>query len=242
MGMPIVAGLLALPVPGGSGAAEAATCPYNNYHYYSEGWSGTGNYGTGAEELTWTSWALDGHNDADAGFSDEAVWTIDNNDGSDALEVGFATGYEGETGGFSNAMYPYYTTDNGNNEVDFPGTSLPKDTVIWNSATSNGTDSWAYVNNKLLAKIVYDVPQPRFSYEQTEVDYHDIWMGGGSGSNIAAEWQNASGAWNDWAYIDGETQAADLATGASSSPAGYGYFIDLDQPNGAVQGGYGKSC
>ena len=80
MGMPIVAGLLALPVPGGGGAAEAATCPYNNYHYYSEGWSGTGNYGTGAEELTWTSWALDGHNDADAGFSDEAVWTIDNPD------------------------------------------------------------------------------------------------------------------------------------------------------------------
>lgn len=242
VGIPAVAGLLALILQG-SGTAEAATCPYSGYHYYAYGQSGTGNYGTGAEELTWTTWSLDGHNASDEGFSNEAVWTVDNNNSADALEVGFKAGFELQTGGFSDTMYPYYTIDGGVYEDDFPGTSLPKDTDIWNSATSNGTDSWAYVNDKLIAEIAYDVPQPRLGYEQTEVNYHDISMGGGgNGSNIAAEWQNGSGEWFDWAYIDGGTGAYDPDTGVTLTPAGYGYFIDLYQPNGAVQGGAGETC
>jgi hypothetical protein len=186
---------------------------------------------------------MDGHNQADKGFSDEAVWTMDNNNQHDALEAGFATGYEMQTGGFnSSIMFPYYTLNDGATEFDFPGTSLPKNSYIWNSATSNGTDSWAYVNNRLLAEIVYDVPQPRLNYEQTEVDYHDITMGGGGGSTVTGEWQNASGQWNPWTFINGGTDALDPANGRKLTPAGYGYFIDLTQPDGAVQGGTGEAC
>lgn len=68
-------------------------------------------------------------------------------------------------------------------------------------------------------------------------------MGGESaGSNIAAEWQNGSGEWFDWSYINGGTEAFDPVTGARSTPAGYGYYTDLYQPNGAVQGGSGEDC
>jgi hypothetical protein len=138
-------------------------------------------------------------------------------------------------------MFPYYTLNLGSKEYDFTGTSLPKNAYIWNSATSNGTDSWAYVNDRLLSEIPYDVPQPRYSFEQTEVNYHDITMGG-DGSTVTAEWQNGSGQWNDWAYIDGDTFAEKPGVDDQSSPAGYGYFIDLTQPNGAVQGGPGQAC
>jgi hypothetical protein len=242
--IPAAAALLALALTGtGSGAAEAATCPNNGYHYYATAHSGSGNYGTGAEELTWNTWSFDGHGSADHPFSDEAVWTMDNNNANDSLEVGFATGYVKETGGFDGGiMFPYYTLNLGNIEYDFTGTSLPKNTYIWNSATSNGTDSWAYVNDRLLSEIAYDVPQPRYSFEQTEVNYHDITMGGGGGSTVTAEWQNGSQQWNDWAYIDGDTAFEKPDSGDPSSPAGYGYFIDLTQPNGAVQGGTGKAC
>jgi len=241
--IPAAAALLALALTGtGSATAEAVTCPNNSYHYYATAHSGAGNYGTGAEELTWNSWSFDGHGAAAKPFSNESVWTMDNNNAYDALEVGFNTGYAAETGGFdSGIMFPYYTLNDGAIEYDFTGTSLPKNTYIWNSATSNGTDSWAYVNDRLISEIAYDVPQPRYSFEQTEVNYHDITMGGG-GSTVTAEWQNGSGQWNDWAYIDGDTFAEDPANGDQSSPAGYGYFIDLYQPNGTTQGGPGQAC
>jgi hypothetical protein len=70
-----------------------------------------------------------------------------------------------------------------------PSTSvnLPTGSVIWNSATDNGTDSWAYVNNKLIGEFYNPIATPRLNYEQAEVDYHDIWMGGGSGASSALE-------------------------------------------------------
>ena len=203
-----------------------ASCPYSGVHYYAYGSSGYGsNKGTGAEALTWAHWSLNGHSD---GFSDEAVWTIDNNNQNDALEVGFSTGISAN-GGFSNNMYPYYTLNNGANEYDSFSTELPTNTDIWMSATSNGSQSWAYIYNKYYANgISYGVSTPRLNYEQSEVNYHDIWMGGGSGSDIALEYQNTSNQWYDWGYI----------TGSADSP----YWIDLYQPNGADEGGYGTSC
>jgi hypothetical protein len=235
--------LLALALTGaGSGSAGAATCPYSQYHYYASAQSGTVNNGTGAYEQTWTTWTLNGHSN---GFSNESVWTIDNNNPHDALEVGFATGYEGESGGFTTSMYPYYTVNDdtvpSDDEYDDSNVTLPTDAYIWNSATSNGTNSWAYVNSRKINELTYDVPQPRLGFEQTEVNYHDITMGGG-GSSITAEWQNASGQWNDWAYINGKTDAQDPGNGNTITPAGYGYFIDLYQPNGTLQGGPGQAC
>lgn len=176
---------------------------------------------------TWTSWSLNGHSD---GFSNEAVWTDEWGSGfSNSFEVGFNTGV-GKPGVFSNAMYPYWTQADGQNEHDYTSQPLPANQVIWNSATSNGTDSWAYVNNKLLAVAPYGVAAPRYNYEQAEVNYYNIWMGGGSGSNVSAEYQAPSGSWYDWGYIQGSADTA------------YNYDIQLYQPNGAVEGGYGKAC
>jgi hypothetical protein len=96
--IPAAATLRARALTGtGSGTAEAATCPNNGYHYYAYAHSGAGNYGTGAEELTWNTWSFDGHGSAAKPFSDEAVWTMDNDNANDSLEVGFATGYVKET-------------------------------------------------------------------------------------------------------------------------------------------------
>lgn len=186
---------------------------------------------------TWASWSLDGHSD---GFSDEAVWTIDNNNQSNALEVGFNVGTGANTSIYENYMYPYYTTNNGGSEKDYTGTVLPTNSTIWNSATSDGTHSWAYVNNKLLAEVSYGVSTPRLDYEQTEVNYHDIWLGGGSGSGMTLSYQNSSNNWYNWGFIQGGTHYYNGST--VGSPAGYGYYNDLAQPATATEGGYGKAC
>jgi hypothetical protein len=224
-------------------AAQAAPCAYSGYHYYSNAWSGSGsNKGTGAEMLTWSHWSLNGHSSSDYPFSNEAVWTIHgtNLGSNDAVEVGFMTGRANQ-GSYSNGMFPYYTLNNGACPCKyFTSTGLPTNTVIWNSATSDGTHSWAYVNNQLLAELSYCVTTPRFNYEQAEVDYHDIWMGGGSGSNVALEYQTSGNQWLDWGAISGQTEASGSA--GTYSPAGYGYSNYTQQPNGVVEAGYGQSC
>lgn len=228
-----------------SGASQAAVCGYTGYHYYSYAQSGAGtNTGTGAEMQTWTHWSLGGHSSSNSPtpFSNEAVWTRDYDNINNAVEVGFITG-EANEGTFSNAMYPYYTLNDGACPCGyFTSTSLPTDTVIWNSATSNGTDSWAYVNNKLLAERTYGVSTPRQNFEQAEVDYHDIWMGGGSGVNVALEYQTPDNQWHDWGSITGGTERYDPVTGTDGGAAGYGYVNETDAPNGAFEGGYGQSC
>lgn len=222
-------------------AAPAATCPWSGYRYAAVGTSGSGtNKGTGAWQNTWNNWSLNGHPAGDEPFSNEAVWVLDYNNNSNSLEVGFNTGAGASSSIFSNTMYPYYTTDNGSNEKDYTGTALPKNTTIWDSATSDGTSSWAYVNNKLLAKISYGVATPRYDVEQTEVSYHDIWMGGGSGSSMAMSYQNPSNQWNNWGFINGNTYHFNSTQ--SISPAGYGYYIHTAQPASATQGGYGQAC
>jgi hypothetical protein len=226
--------LITSPPAQAQGAAAAAAlaplcqAPYTGLHYGASANSGYGtNKGTGGYQYTWTSWSLNGHSD---GFSNEAVWTLDNNNGSNALEVGFSVG-RSLNGGYENYQYPYYTINNGNNETDYFGTVLPTGTLIWNSATSDGTHSWAYVNNKFLAEINYGVATPRLNYEQAEVNYHDIWLGGGSGSYGAYYYQSAANNnWYAWGWI---------GTQLPNNSGSYGYFINRDSSNAATEGGYG---
>ncbi len=167
------------------GTSQAAPCPYSGDHYKAQAVSGYGtNKGTGGWMDTWSNWSLDGHTASTGAFSNEAVWSIDHNNFNNALEVGFNVGTGADTSVFENYMYPYYTLNNGGNERDYVATVLPTNSTIWNSATSDGTNSWAYVNNTLLGgKAIspsYGVATPRWNYEQAEVNYHDIWMAGGS--------------------------------------------------------------
>lgn len=232
------------------GAALASPCENGggSIHWYATDISGAGsNKGTGGYMQTWTHWSLDGHPASDGPFSDEAVWTYDKNNGNDALEVGFSTGYGGGSGTLTNNMYPYVTVNDDQDppadETDFQGTSLPTDTNIWNSATSNGSSTWAFVNNKQIAYFAsYGVSTPRVNYEQAEVNYQDIWMGGGSGSAMALSYQTSSNAWDTWGYENAGTDWYNLQTGASGSPAGHGYFADASPPNAVTEGGYGQAC
>jgi hypothetical protein len=231
------------------GAAHASPCEngHGSYRWYATDQSGSGsNKGTGGYMQTWTHWSLDGHPTSDTPFSDEAVWTYDQNNGNDALEVGFSTGYGGGSGRLTNNMYPYVTVNNDQNppadETDFQGTSLPTNTNIWNSATSDGHSTWAFVNNRQIAYFAnYGVATPRVNYEQAEVNYQDIWMGGGSGSSMALSYQTPSNQWKPWGAENAATFWVD-ANGNAHYPAGHGYFANATQPNVVVEGGYGQTC
>jgi hypothetical protein len=234
-----------------AGIAQAAPCENGGgyVHDYAYSHSGMGtNKGTGADALTWTHWSLNGHPASDEPISNEAVWVEQNNNvDNESLEVGFKTGWVPATGGISNSMYPYYTIYDDQNptadEFDFTGTSLPTDTVIWDSATSNGSSSWAYVNNKLIGEIgYYGIGTPRVDYEQTEVNYQDIWMGGGSQSSMYLYYQTPSNAWDEWGYADSATDSYNIATGATGTFPSSWYGIETTQPDYTLQGGYGASC
>lgn len=206
-------------------AATASGCGGGADRWYTHARSGQGRLqGTGAEARTWKHWNVAGHA---SGFSDEAVWLYDANNPVNSLEVGFVTGL-GATN-FSNKMYSYYTTDDGAHEHDF-FTELPRNKVIWISASSNGHRAWAFVYKKYLALgIHYGVARPRVTYEQAEVNFHNIPMGGGgAGASLALEFKSAANAWLDWGYIKGGRQRP--------------YKIELLQPNGAVEGGNGSRC
>ena len=173
---------------------------------------------------TWTHWNVAAHR---TGFSDEAVWILNSHNASNALEVGFVTGRGAKL--FSNKMYMYYTTKDGANERD-TFVELPKNTVIWISAVSNGHKSWAFVDDRYLAKgIRYGVAGPRITYEQAEVNFHNIPMaGGGPGSPLALEYETAKNQWIDWGFVKG----------GQNRP----YKIQLGQPNRVIEGGNGSHC
>lgn len=206
-------------------SAPTSTCGGGGHRWYTWAQSGTGTLkGTGAWARTWAHWSVAGHR---SGFSDEAVWIIDSHHANNALEVGFLTGL-GQMG-FSNKMYMYYTIKDGASEHD-TFTELPKNTVIWMSASSNGRRSWAFVMDRYLAKgIHYGVAGPRLTYEQAEVNFHDIPMaGGGVGSPLLLEYESAKNLWLHWRFVRGGRQRP--------------YKIKLAQPDRVVEGGNGSHC
>jgi hypothetical protein len=80
------------------------------------------------------------------------------------------------------------------------------------------------------------------NYEQAEVNYPDIWMGGGSGSLVQLFYQTPANQWKAWGAETVGTNWANLQTGQSGSPAGWGYFANAAPPSAVTEGGYGQSC
>jgi hypothetical protein len=200
----VLGGALIVVLP--ASGAEAATCTNGGGHYYGQGWSGTGNYGTEAQIWTWAHWSVNKNNPND--FSDEAVWSINNNNINNALEVGFFSGHgngdiNGQSG-WTNGMLPYYTLNNGANEYDAWGNFLPSNQYIWMFAQALDTNSYAYVNGQLVKTTNYVVNQPRLGFTQGEVyDNAGIWMGGGSGGDSSTlYWLDSSGANHYWAWLN----------------------------------------
>jgi hypothetical protein len=127
---------------------------------------------------------------------------------NNALEVGFFTGWgSGNLSGGSNhtnGMIPYYTLNQGDNEYDYWGDFLPRNTEIsmFAQATNAGSD-FAYVDGLIDTKINYPVSQPRWGFTQGEVNDNAATMGGGSGGDESTVmWIDSAGAFHDWAYIN----------------------------------------
>jgi hypothetical protein len=185
--------------------ATSPNCQNNPVHYWGKGASGTGNYGTADLISTWSSWNVP--NEADYQFSDEAVWSEDINNATNALEVGFFVGYGfGDiTGGenHTNGQIPYYTLNNGKNEADYWGDFLPRSTEITMFAQDTSTTSFAYVDGLIDTNTGYVVNQPRWSFAQGETTETTATMGGGSGGDDSTMyWINSANNFEPWAYIN----------------------------------------
>jgi len=189
----------------GTAPAQAASpnCAQAEGHWYGEGASGTGNYGTYAQIYTWSSWNVP--NEAEQNFSNESVWSIDYNNFDNSLEVGFMVGWANGNliGGenHTNGEIPYYTLDDGGRMAVFWGVFLPRDTLIAMYAQSSDSGSYAYVNGQLSTTIDYAVSQPRWGYAQGEVTEDTATMGGG-GDDATEYWIDSSGVAHQWAYIN----------------------------------------
>jgi hypothetical protein len=174
-------------------------------HYYGSAGSGTGNYGTADSIWTWSNWSVYEPDELKS-FSDEAVWSIDNSNPIDSLEVGFASGWgQDQIGGdptWTNAMVPYYTENAGLDEYDEWGTDLPADSYIYMIAGANSSGSLAYVAGVLDMNLSYVVDQPRWNMTQGETNNTETWMGGGTGDLSVNYWLNSDGDMEPWTYLN----------------------------------------
>jgi hypothetical protein len=207
-----------------AGIAAATVSPTANAGQY--GWAAESGYGantgTAAYLQTWSSWAvpespsehctesppycaLTGNlgNTYGEGYTDEAVWLLDHANQSNALEVGFASGWAtGTDGGWTSALRPYYTTGDGSVQVNAVSSyDLPSGTTVWAQAQNDGT---IQVNDWLI-DLDYGVAEPRWNYAQYETAYGDDWMGGGSDSGALEMYYQPAGAypngWSNWGAI-----------------------------------------
>lgn len=189
----------------GATPAQAASPSCTPFNYYGQGASGTGNYGTADQILTWSSWNVP--NEADGGFSDEAVWSIDYDNQNNALEVGFFVGWgNGNLSGganHTNGQIPYYTINDGAEEADYWGDFLPRDTEITMFAEAFSDTSFAYVDGLIDTDTGYVVDQPRWGFTQGETSEDTATMGGGPGGDESTVyWINSAGDFEPWAYIN----------------------------------------
>lgn len=216
----IAAAPAAIVIQGPLVASAASDCNYQG-RWYGTATSGAGsNTGTGASTTTWTNWSVPG---GYPGFSDEGVWSINNNNHGNALEGGFFTG-TGSGGYYTNAMSPYYTTNNGANEVDGRGQNLGAHTGIWMATTDNGSTGSVTVGPFGWSNIAYGVSTPRLNYAQGEVNCHDIWMGGGSGESFQMYFLSG-GSWNLWGY--------------NNNTYNWPYWVQHQSNSSWANGGYG---
>jgi hypothetical protein len=160
--------------------------------------SGYGSDGAGALFSSWTRWSVpESPSDpctscgaGQEGFTDQATWFADSRQGyTDKIEAGIISGemYAGINAGWTDAMRPYYTTNDGGNEVNAPSQyNLHMGVTVWD-ATIYGSPSTVQVEDNDGVNW-----QQSFSYSmscygantcqdtaQGETLYGDDWMSGG---------------------------------------------------------------
>lgn len=162
--------------------------------------SGTGTqYGTAGTSSTPSSgW----YNTQPTGFSDEAVWVI-NESTQGALEVGWYSGYGIGCGCFSSGLQYYYTVNNGLNEHD----------NVWNYMTPGSTYNFkANHSSAFHAKIYAARSDGAQVWQPTASDNYNLYGTGDSQGEVyqpgsmgpatwsAIQWSPDGTNWYNWGF------------------------------------------
>jgi len=190
----IVAPLPTMPI-----AVHATTCANDSTHWYAQSSSGYSNsvVGTWINTTAPASWYVDQSANS---TTDEAAWLIDYSSQTNAVEAGFYSGFWPYGGGFTSALVPYYTTDNGANGWRDTSNSIPAGASVAINIFDNG--SGTTINSYHAAwHPSYSVSLPRWNYAQGEVTSStNTWMGGGTGEQLRGYWTADGSNWAGWGY------------------------------------------
>lgn len=205
-----------LPEGAGRAWADVPTCTTGDNHARLQAWSGFGgNWGTAVSSYGWTQYTVANfHTD----FTDEAAWSIDNNNPSRALESGISAGLGASPGIWSPNIYAYYTLNGGAHQFDFLNDTFRAGEPITMYAYMNSAHLWNAVVGpySLVHNLSYTIPEPRLNAVQGEnsdatstfviagKSYHNSVAGGGA--SFAAYYLPANtspGGFNPWGNIHG---------------------------------------
>lgn len=205
-----------VPVGTENAWASIPTCTSGDNHARLQAWSGAGtNWGTAVSTVAWSSYRV---TNFQSDFTDEAAWSIDNNNASEALESGMNAGGGSNSGIWSSSIYAYYTLNDGNNEYDFLNDTFGANQAVTMYAYMNSAQQWNAVvgSYTLLHDGSYTISTPRLNVAQGEngnesqtfvvgsKSYHDSVAGGGS--NFAGYYLPANtppSSFNAWGNIYG---------------------------------------
>jgi hypothetical protein len=213
---------------GSSACASAAN------HWWDEETSGTGStvQGTLISTSTPAQWSVDSNSKS---TWDEAAWIENPSNSSQALEVGFYSGWWPYPNfGWTNSLVSYMTEGGGTagspawNNLYGVQWGPSQGATLWaedNGTVATGHFSGPTTNGWVSFQQNYAIAAPRENYAQAEVtNSTSTWMGGGSGETFNAYWEDTSGAVHAWGSH----------SGCASSP----YWDKNLGPNQYENGGY----
>ncbi len=179
--------------------ALAAGCPTDGNHWYAQATSGCCDAGTMQNTYLPSHWSVDHPSDS---TTDEGTWVMDKNDNTQAVEVGYFSGWwpyptkywtnglvgyttRGETG-VTNGAYGAHASG-----YFSAGAGISIEALA-NGQAYVGPDGWTWPG--------YSVPHAE-NFAQGEVTSStNTWMGGGSGEQFTAWWSPDGSAWYLWGY------------------------------------------
>jgi hypothetical protein len=210
-------------------------------HEHLHVWSGFGsNWGTAAWSFAWTRYALANFNTE---FTNEAAWSIYNNNANESLEVGMISGTLGP-GFTSTKIYSYYTINDGQLARPFVNDTFLAGQSVTMYAYMNSAHRWNAVvgSYSLVHDLSYTISEPRLNLVQGEnsngtqtfvVDgkvYHNSVAGGGdsfAGYYLPANTSPAG--FSPWGSINGtcttfpDIYPLPVVTGSNTWVMGGGY-------------------
>jgi hypothetical protein len=164
-----------LSVIGSSTPASATpACGGTGGYAYAGAESGYGSAGTAVQTYVWTQYDL---SDFHTNFTDQASW-LSAASGSQSLETGFFSGADLAAGGgqYTDKIVPYYTLDDGTDEVDFWTDTLTEGDFItlYSYFGTNGLLNSAVGGDHLLSNYSYSISDPLNSSQAEVYNFNDL--------------------------------------------------------------------